>query len=276
MKPRLEQETTEKAKETFQFTPVTIQTITTMKTTYKLNLLAAATACALAYSATSLVAQDSTNAVKTTKLDESPERPLYHPWTVGFETGTDGILGVFGSWRFSDHLGLGLGVDYTQVSVSRVGLAGIQYDVKLRLLSEPLVLDVYPWKKHSFHVGLGVMFNQNELTGTASYTGTIVIDGHSFSTAQVGSLSMKISQQPVNPYLTMGGNLLYFDRAHRWALAGELGIAYTGDMKVSLTRSGSDSRSIDDAVSNARHRLQDDANDYAWWPVAKLALTYSF
>jgi hypothetical protein len=247
-----------------------------MKTTYKQNLLAAALACAFAYSTTSLVAQDGTNAVKTPKLDESPERPLYHPWTVGFETGTDGILGVFGSWRFSDHLGLRAGADYTQISLSHVGIAGIQYDVKLRLLSEPLVLDVYPWKKHSFHVGLGVMFNQNELTGTASYTGTITIDGQSFPTSQVGSLTMKISQQPVNPYLSIGGNLLYFDRAHRWALASELGVAYTGDTKVSLTRSGSASRSIDDAVSNARNRLQDEANDYAWWPVVKLALTYSF
>ena len=247
-----------------------------MKPILKQHLLAAALVSAVAFTTTALVAQDGASAVTAPTSAEPPERPLYRPWTVGIEAGTSGIYGGSAAWRFSDHLGVRAGADYAQVSWGHVGIAGIHYDAKLRLLSEPLVLDWYPWKKHSFHVGLGLMFNQNELTGTASDTGTITIDGQPFPSAAVGSLNMKVKQQPVNPYLSIGGNLFYFDHAHHWALAGELGVAYTGDAQVSLTRSGSASPAVDAAVSHAQNRLQRYADQFQFWPVAKLAMTYSF
>jgi hypothetical protein len=248
-----------------------------MKNIRRHNLLAAAFVGALVSITSPLVAQDGTNAVAVINPVESPERPLYRPWTVGIEAGTEGIFGGAASWRFSDHLGLRVAADYAEASLGHhVGIAGIHYDAKLRLLSEPLLLDWYPWKKHSFHVGLGLMFNQNELSGTASDTGTITIDGQPFPSSGVGSLHMKVKQQPVNPYLTIGGNLFYFDHAHHWALAGELGVAYTGDAQVSLTRSGSASPAIDYAMRQAQNRLQRYVDDYKFWPVAKLAVTFSF
>ena len=87
---------------------------------------------------------------------------------------------------------------------------------------------------------------------------------------------MKIEQQLVNPYLTIGGNFFYFDRAHHWAMGGELGVAYTGGAKGSLTSSGPLSSLVDQAVSAARKRLEDRVNRYPWYPVLKLAVTYSF
>ena len=222
---------------------------------------AAAVVTALAFSITRLVAQEGTNAVPTATAAQgtnavptvepakAPAPPAYRPWTVGLEAGTDGIIGGFGAWRFSDHLGLRLGADYAETSINHLSISGLHYDSTLRLLSEPLVLDVYPWKQHSFHVGVGILFNQNELTGTAS-------DPH------FGTLTMKLEQQPVDPYLTIGGNFFYFDHAHRWGLGGELGVAYTGDVRVSGGHHEAD----------LRHYGQ----NYAWWPVAKLMVTFSF
>ena len=226
------------------------------------TFMAAALLAGLASTSTPLAAQEATNSVPRTdavpegtnavpagKSSEKAAPPAYRPWTVGIEAGTQGIFGGFGSWRFSDHLGLRLGADYAQTSIGHVGIAGINYEAKLRLLSEPLVLDIYPWQKHSFHLGVGVLFNQNELTGTAG-------DPH------FGTLTMKIEQQPVDPYLTIGGNLLYFDHPHRWALSGELGVAYTGDPRVT--------------AGHYHAELRHWAQDYTWWPVAKLAVTFSF
>lgn len=116
------------------------------------------------------------------------------------------------------------------------------------------------------------MFNQNELTGDATSAGNRVI----FPTAGGGSLSMKIEQQPVNPYLGIGGNLFYFDRAHRWALAGELGVAYTGDPRVSSSWSGYSGSLVERAVRNNQEALKDYANQFMFYPVAKLMVTYSF
>jgi hypothetical protein len=218
-------------------------------------------------------AAEATNA---TTSAESLSRPPYRPWTLGIGAGTDGIFGGGVSWRFSDHLGTRVGVGYAESSWNHVGIAGINYDVKLKLLSEPLTLDIYPWQKHSFRVSLGVLFNQNELSGTASDTGTINIDGHPFPSDQVGSLTMKVKPQLVDPYLSIGGNFFYFDHAHHWALAGELGVAYTGGADVSLTRSGAANAAIDDALHNAHNRLQRYGDQFQFWPVAKLAVTYSF
>src|ERR1017187_8704426 len=87
--------------------------------------------------------------------------PDYRPWTVSLEAGTVGVGGSV-AWRFADHFGARLAVDGIATSDSQLGIKGINYDSKLRLLSEPLTFDLYPWKEHSFHISLGVMFNQNE------------------------------------------------------------------------------------------------------------------
>ena len=173
-------------------------------------------------------------------------------------------------------MGLRLGADFTQDSISDFGIHDIKYDAKVRLLNEPLTLDVYPWQKHSFHVSFGWLFNQNQVTGSAGGTGTIVIDGMTFNRDEVGSLNVKMRQQAVNPYLSLAGNFFYFDHAHHWALGGELGVAYTGDAEAHLDRSGPSNPAIASALQNAKDRLQHYGNQYSWWPVAKLAVTYSF
>ena len=185
------------------------------------------------------------SAAEETAPDESSERPLYRPLTLGLEGGTTG-LGGFVSWRFANHWGARAGFDYLELT-QHGGTEGgdLHYNATERLMSEPLTLDIYPWKKHSFHVSVGVLFNQNQLTGSSSDTGVAVIDGLAFRTERVGTINLKVEQQLVNPYLGIGGNLFYFDHAHHWAVAGELGVAYTGDAQVTLTRSGSFAPVID-------------------------------
>jgi len=202
--------------------------------------------------------------------------PDYRPWTVGIEAGTDGIFGGDLWWRFCDHLGARVGADYGWGDWDHVGIAGIDYHAKLQLLSEPLTLDLYPWKTHSFHVSVGALLNQNEVTGGADRSGTLTIDGHPLPLRRDGELSMKIQQQPVNPYLSIGGNFFYFDSAHHWAVGGELGVAYTGEADVSQTWTGVHDRVTAAALHLAKRHLEDYAGQFEWWPVAKLSLSYSF
>jgi hypothetical protein len=245
-----------------------------MNTIPKPILLTAALVCALAATTTPLVALDATNSVETTKSTEPPEPPPYRPWTVGVGIGTDTIFGGGVSWRFSDHFGARTGFGYTESSWDDVGIRGLKYNVTARLMAEPLTLDIYPWQKSSFRVSVGMLFNQHELTGTVSSDGTINIGGEPVEIRK-GDVSMKMKQQPVNPYLSIGGNFFYFDRAHHWAFAGELGIAYTGDVNVTLDRPGTSTIS-DDVRKEIKNRLQDYGDQFQWWPVAKLAVTYSF
>lgn len=194
--------------------------------------------------------------------------PLYRPWTLGVEAGTTGAGGTL-SWRFADHWGVRSGFDYFEYSDSGFAIKDLSYDAKIRVMSEPLTLDIYPWKKHSFHISAGVQFNQNQLSGTAVDSGTII------PPAVLGTLHLNVEQQPVNPYLSIGGNFFYFDRAHHWAMGGELGVAYTGEPKVSLTSSFS-GPVIDAGLRYEQNRIQDYANQFKWWPVVKLMVSYSF
>ena len=216
----------------------------------------------------------------TDKLADPSSRPAYEPWTVGAELGSTGLGGV-GSWRFSDHLGVRAGVDYFQWSENNLGIADFRYSVTARLMSEPLTLDIYPWQKHSFHVSLGMMFNQNQITGSSSGFGPVTIAGQTFEASDFGVLNLKVQQQVVDPYLTIGGNFLYFDHAHHWALGGELGLAYTGTPIISLTREGrfaggGGHDAIDAALGQEKEKAQDWADKFTWLPIIKLMVTYSF
>jgi len=206
------------------------------------------------------------SAAEATTSVESASPPLYRPWTLGIEGGTTGAGGSL-SWRFADHWGVRAGFDYLEYSDSGLAIKSLTYDAKIRLMSEPLTLDIYPWKEHSFHVSVGLQVNQNQLTGTAQDT--------RIPPALIGTLNLNVEQQPVNPYLSIGGNFFYFDRAHHWALGGELGVTYTGDPKVSLTSSSSGA-GIDALLRAEENQIKDYASQFKWWPVVKLTVSYSF
>ena len=204
------------------------------------------------------------------------EPPFYRPLTLSLEAGTTGAGGAL-SYRFLDHWGVRAGANFFSCSAGGVAIKDLTYNVRGRLLSEPLTLDFYPWKAHSFHISAGVMFNQNMLLGDSTFAGGFVkVDGFVFPAAALGSVHLEIKQQLVNPYLSIGGNFFYFDHAHRWALGGELGVAYTGDPQVSLSRLGSLSVTIGRALASEQDKVHDWAKVFMWWPVAKIYVSYSF
>ena len=221
-------------------------------------------------------AADAVPVLEQSKLPEQPkdQPPLYRPLTLGLDVGALGFGGSV-SWRFSDHFGARVGLDYISFTDSDLVVSGIHYDAKFRLLGEPVTFDIYPWKTSSFHVSVGVMFNQNELVGTANQTGDIIIDGNHIPFTAVGTLHGKVEQQPVNPYLSIGGNFFYFDKARHWALGGELGVVYTGEPTATVS-AGRTGPVADRAARYTENRLEDYADKFKWLPILKLAVTYSF
>jgi hypothetical protein len=207
---------------------------------------------------------------------EDTNRPPNYPFTLGLEAGTTG-LGGSASWRFADHFGVRGGFDY--FSYTRNGnIEDVNYHATLRLMSEPLTFDLYPSKQRSFHVSVGALFNQNRLSGTGTgNNGSVTLDGQTFPTSEVGSLNLRIEQHPLDPYLSIGGNFFYFDKAHHWAFGGELGAAYTGQPRVGLTRSGGiASPTIDSALQSEQQKVEHQARQWQFWPVLKLGVSCSF
>jgi len=188
---------------------------------------------------------------------------LYHPFTIDAEAGTTGAGGG-ANVRFLDHFGASGAFDYFRYFYSTT-IGGINFNSRLRLMSEPATLDLYPWKNHSFHLSVGALFNQNQLSG--GKTGTVDLDGSPFS----GTVGMSVKQQPVDPYVAVGGNL-YFDKRHHFSLGTEVGLFYTGEPRISLSAPGAPPSAVIGEENKIRHY----ARVAEFWPVFKLSLNYSF
>jgi hypothetical protein len=204
------------------------------------------------------------------------EAPGYRPFTLGAEAGSTG-LGGSASWRFADHFGARAGMHYFSYDDTD-NIEGINYNAETRWMSEPLGIDFYPWKNCSFRVTAGVLLNQSELTGISPSTGAgtfVNINGNDIDSGAVGDLALGIENQPVAPYLAIGG-VFYLDRARRWSVGGEIGVAYTGDADVTLTRNGPPDAAIDAQLAAERQQVEDDANDIKFYPIVKVNVNFSF
>jgi hypothetical protein len=201
-----------------------------------------------------------------TSASSSPPSP-FQPFTLGVEVGTTGAGGA-ADWRFSNHFGVGTAFDYFAYTYN-ASIENNNYDARFRLQSEPLTLNLYPSKNHSFHVSVGAFFNQNQVTGTAIGTAQnpITLNGYDY----IGTVNLTIKEQPVNPYLTIGGNL-YFDHGHHVSLGGQLGVAYTGEPRVSLSAPGAPPED----VQGEQNKIESYAKKLQFWPIIKLSLNYSF
>jgi hypothetical protein len=226
--------------------------------------------------------------VATAATDE----PNYRPFTLSAEGGTTGLGGSV-SWRFSDNFGIRGGVNYfsydteefTYTTKPNGGASQDQkFDVTLRLLSEPIALDYYPSAKSAFRVSVGVLVNQNRFEATVKNSGvvnsTYTFNGVDYLQSAVGDFDMEVKQQTLSPYLSIGTSF-YFGKSKRWALSGELGVAYTGSPKVSLSAPNHDpaldaTPNFSDDVSGEESKIEKDAEDYKFYPIVKIGVSYSF
>jgi hypothetical protein len=211
------------------------------------------------------VGAGSTNFIST-----PPPTLSYQPFSLAAEAGTTGFGGTAG-WRFADHFGVVGGMDYFSFSLNRT-ISSIPYSAHLRLMSERAGLNWYPWTDHSFYLSLGAYFNQNRLSGSAVSDGTLTVNGTPVPAGD--SVNLTYKQQPVDPYVSIGGNL-YFDKAKHFSLGTELGAFYLGNPKVSVgtTPSGAVPQSDLNAY---QQQAEHDLKKLPVWPVLKVSICYSF
>ena len=137
--------------------------------------------------------------------------PDYRPFTLSLEAASTGP-GLSANWRFTDHFGARAGVNGlfgSSIDVGSQDIEGINYDTSLKLMSEPLALDIYPWKKSTFRITVGILLNQNEVEGVVPQDPVfgqtfIDINGTSYDSASIGDLNMKLEQPAVAPFISIG------------------------------------------------------------------------
>ncbi len=154
----------------------------------------------------------------------------------------------------------------------------ISYDCDLDLRSGLITAEWYPFNG-DFHIVAGAFINGNSFDASAdlnvgeSYT----IGGQTFSYSEIGSLEGDIDYDSVGPYVGIGwGNPVGKDSNFTYFV--DLGIAYQGSAEVSLKATGSSANdpTFVSRLKEEEKDLQEDLDDFEYYPVISMGLTYKF
>jgi len=163
-----------------------------------------------------------------------------------------------------------------KLSTSRTQ-SDISYDASLKLHAVSGLVDFFPGARGSFHLTGGIMTNPITVSGTGQPTasGTFTLNGHTYTTAQVGVLSGDAKYPDVGPYLGLGFGTPA--RKGPFAFFFDLG-AMIGQPTVTLTATGAapGSTLANDLQAQA-DTTQHDIRKYAKvYPVISFGVGYRF
>jgi hypothetical protein len=195
---------------------------------------------------------------------------------LGVKVGTLGV-GIDAVTRITDTINGRFGLQGFTYDVSGT-TSDIEYDADLELSSGLLVADWFPFR-NSFRVSLGFLFNGNELgmTGKAAADATFDIGGVIYTAPQVGTLDANVAFNTIAPYVGIGlGNP--FSRESNWSFFFDLGVAFQGSAEVELTASGpfASDPTFQANLERERQELEDELDEYLYYPAASLGVSYRF
>lgn len=159
---------------------------------------------------------------------------------------------------------------------------GVGYDMDGKLQTIEALFDWYVLDGSPFRLTAGVLYNGNSIGAHAkpNADGGYILNGHSYTAADVGTLSGRIDYTKASPYLGIGwGNALKQTRG--WSLGGDLGVYYQNNPNVQLasigcTTSSTVCQAIVTDVETQRQKLRDDIDNLKFYPVLRLNIGYSF
>jgi hypothetical protein len=193
---------------------------------------------------------------------------------LGVTGGTLG-LGPEIAWRFSEHFGLRANGGFFDASRNEE-LDEIEYDADLKLNSFGAMLDWHPFGG-GFRVSAGARANNNEVDLEGAPTVNTEIGDTTYTPQQIGTLTGTVKSDSFAPTLTLGyGGKL----AKGLTFTFELGVMMQGSPRIeNLTSTGgtlSTNTAFLQQLALEEQRAEDDADDYKYWPILQIGLSYRF
>lgn len=191
--------------------------------------------------APSLLSGDSSSSGGAVYTPAGSSRPVaFSTVAVGVKVGVLGV-GFEAATPLSTHLNLRAGANFFNYSDTLTS-DGIAYNANLQFRSSEASLDYFPWAK-SFHISPGaLLYNGNEITGTANVPAgqTFTLNGTTYTSSATDPVNGNgsVTFNKAAPKITVGwGNLIPRSGRH-FSIPVELGFAYVGDPKVALNLNG--------------------------------------
>jgi hypothetical protein len=191
-------------------------------------------------------------------------------------TGKIGTLGVgvelnFGiSDRFSTRVGLN---DYSYKYNANSSM--LNYDFNWQLQTVSALADWYPYAGN-FRASGGIFYDNNKNSYVANPTGgNYIINGTTYSSAQIASYQGAMKFNTIAPYVGIGwGNPAAKNKG--WGVVSDIGLLYQGkptsDLVVACVAACPPQLQTDASAENVK--LEDDFSHFKWWPVASIGIFY--
>ena len=147
--------------------------------------------------------------------------------------GRAGILGLGGeaSVDFGRHFGLRGGVGAVPLNVTGT-LSNVDFEMQPPSALGNIGADIYPFGGH-FRLSGGLLF-KHDISMSATVTGTIDINDHTYTAAQAGTISGTMAWSSTAPYTTLG----WSGRGKGLGFLFDMGAAFLGDPRLTLTSNG--------------------------------------
>ncbi len=175
------------------------------------------------------------------------------------------------SWKPNPYVGLRAGYNYFTYSYDG-STSDVDYDFDLDLSNAPLLIDVHPFGG-SFRLTGGVLFNWNSLDADAKGH-TIELDGQEFDISD-GWLKGDIDFNTVAPYAGFGWSW-GGDKGLQFAL--DFGVVFQGSPDVDLDADNRlyETPGFKEALKAEEDRLQDEVDNFEYYPVISIGLGFRF
>lgn len=195
---------------------------------------------------------------------------------VGVKASTLGFGGDIIA-KATDHFNVRLGLQGFTYDITETE-SDIEYDADIDLLSGLVLADWFPFSS-GFRLSAGVLVNNNEVSarGKAQSGMTFNIGGTTFDADQVGDLDAEVDFETFAPYVGIGwGNPVKKDSG--WSFFFDLGVAYHGSPNVEITANGplAGNAAFQSALARERAELEDEIDDFKYYPVLSLGVSYNF
>lgn len=200
------------------------------------------------------------------------------PLAAAADLGVTGKLGTMGvgldlSLRAAERMNVRLAGHWLELSAERSYSEG-DIDADLELSSLGALLDWYPGDT-AFRISAGAFVNNNNFVLDADPSQPVTLSGFDFN---LDEFSGEVTFNDLAPYIGIGyGNALGADQS--WHIAFDLGVLFQGEPQVDATAVSSVpviQPIVDIALELERRSIERDLENYQFFPVVTLGVSYRF
>ena len=182
----------------------------------------------------------------------------------------------------TDRLAVRMGYNWLDYAADDVESAGVIYDGDLEFSGFGGFLDLHPFK-NPFTITGGVFVGDKAVALEATPTEDVDIGGVTFTPEELGVVDGAADFDDAALFAGLGWDSSLYGRDD-WSFIVRAGVMFAGEPEVTLDATGLANEDIDpfdeeelrEALDREADELEDDIDDYAFWPVLTVGVGYTF